>query len=89
MLRLAAIMALAAGPVAANCADTPTVVEYLAGQYGEQIQVTGIDNAGFAMVVWANPDTGTWTVTVSSAEGITCVISAGTLYDRAANGEPA
>jgi hypothetical protein len=88
MWKLAAIMALAASPAAANCADTPSVVEYLATQFGESIQATGLDNDGFAMVVWANRETGTWTVTVSSAEGVTCVISAGSMYEREADGEP-
>jgi hypothetical protein len=66
---------------AQQCGPTADVDAQLRGQYGETVQGYGMDMAGSLMTVYANTVTGTWTVTVSTAAGLTCVVGAGGDYE--------
>ena len=83
MIRLAAVLALIAGPVAAqtNCAPHADVVQRLAAGYGEHRQSRGMVSDNTVMEVYASLETGTWTIVVTRANGIACLVAAGRGYE--------
>ena len=67
--------------VAANCAPRDTIIERLQGKYTETLAGRGLQEARSQTVVlevWASNDTGTFTVLMTNAQGISCVMAAGT-----------
>lgn len=66
---------------AANCAPRDIVVERLASNYTEHLAARGLQEAAdktMVLEIWASEDTGTFTVLMTNAHGITCVMAAGT-----------
>lgn len=88
MLRalLPAAVAVAILPTTAsaqsNCAPRPTVLERLAGTYGETRQAIGLGVNNAVIEVFASDETGTWTITVTLPNGITCLVAAGEAFER-------
>ena len=76
---------LAAAPAAAqmsrNCADRERVVTRLAETFGETRQSIGLGANNQVMEVYASLETGTWTITVTMPNGMTCLIAAGQSYE--------
>jgi len=62
---------------ARNCGDHTVVVERLASSYGEARQSIGMSSANHVVEVFASPETGTWTITVTQAGGPTCLVASG------------
>lgn len=73
---------------AAQCADRDTVVERLASRYGETRQSIGLGHNNSVIEVFASVTTGTWTITVTSASGVTCLIASGEAYESMAEAPP-
>ena len=76
-----ALCSLSAPASAANCAPRETVVERLKTKYSEYFTAGGLQKTPGAqamMEVWASPETGTFTVLVTTAAGISCVVAHGT-----------
>lgn len=65
---------------AGNCADHAVVVERLAERYGESRQSIGLAGDNSVVEVFASMDTGSWTITVTEAGGLTCLVAAGQAY---------
>ena len=86
-------MTLAATSVTAqqnrNCAPREVVVERLAGGYGETRQSIGLGAQGAVVEVFASTDTGTWTITVTSPNGVTCLVASGQSFETLAEALPA
>lgn len=86
------VMALAASQVSAqqsrNCAPRETVIERLADAYGESRQSIGLGANNAVVEVFASMDTGTWTITVTSATGITCLVASGQSFETLAEALP-
>jgi hypothetical protein len=85
---------LLAYPVAANaagpqCAQRGQVMDLLAKKYGETRQGMGIADNNAVMEVFASSETGTWTITVSSPDGIMCLVASGQGYEEMAEELPA
>jgi hypothetical protein len=83
-LVLIALSAATAFPVAAqsrNCAERERVVERLSDTYGESRQSIGLAANNQVMEVFANLESGSWTVTVTLPSGITCLIASGMAYE--------
>lgn len=84
-------MAVAAPPaLAGNCAMRDTVVERLKSKYSEALAAGGLQGnqaATSVIEVWASDETGTFTVIVTSPQGISCVVAAGTDWFRALPGD--
>ncbi len=72
-------------PVAANaqqqCAPREAVIEMLADQYGESRHVIGMTEDGLVMEVFGNTDSGTWTLTITRPDGLTCFVAAGQSFE--------
>lgn len=63
-----------------NCNTHDIVQERLADGYGERVVVRGLSGNDTVMELWANPETGTWTLTASDPSGWTCAIGSGEGY---------
>jgi len=91
LMMLAAIAATGlSGPAdAANCAPRETVVDRLANKYGESRQSMGLGADNAVIEVFASPETGTWTITVTSVHGMTCLVASGQAFEALAEALPA
>ena len=59
------------------CGPTGPFEKSLTKQYGEVPVVASITGQGFPMLIFANPKTGTFSVTVRRPGKITCIVQAG------------
>lgn len=59
------------------CGDRTAIVDTLTGQYGERVQSMGLAHQNRIVEVYVSAETGTWTITVTSADGTTCLMAAG------------
>jgi hypothetical protein len=95
-LGLGALLA-ATGPAfpqtAGNCAMRQNVIDRLASTYGETRQSIGLGANNQVVEVFASPETGTWTITVTNPNGLTCLVASGQAYEDVATetvaGDPA
>jgi hypothetical protein len=86
-----ALTVLAAGPAAAegrNCNAHAAVVAQLAEKYGETRQSIGIAQGNAVIEVFASRETGTWTITVTTPDGPTCLIAAGEAFEATHEAPP-
>jgi len=73
-----------------NCALRDQVVTRLQAQYSEQLTAGGINSTASkttVVEVWASPETGTFTVMLTNAQGLSCIVATGTDW-YAQNNEP-
>lgn len=67
-----------------QCGPRDDVIELLADRYGEARQAMGLAANNAVVELFANPDTGTWTITGTLASGVTCLIASGEAYQPVA-----
>ena len=82
-----AALAAAAGAeaqTARNCAERAVVVERLAEGYGETRQSIGLGANNSIVEVFASAETGTWTITVTTPAGLTCLVATGQAFEATA-----
>lgn len=72
-----------------NCAPRAAVVERLAEGYGESRQSMGIGANNSVVEVFASEETGTWTITVTTPSGLTCLVASGQSFETLAEALPA
>lgn len=77
-----AITALPAAAETPNCADRATIVERLSSGYGENFAGGGVRNAQSIFEVWFSDESGTWTILMTTPDGRSCVMAAGTNWRR-------
>lgn len=82
----AAQAARAQGP---QCAPRAAVVEQLAERYAEAPQAMGLTANSLVMELFASRESGSWTITVTSPQGLTCLIASGQGYEPVAVELPA
>ncbi len=87
------LMVLAAQQVAAqqsrNCAPRDTVIERLADRFGETRQSIGLGSQGSVVETFASDTTGSWTITVTMPNGMTCLVASGQSFEELAEALPA
>lgn len=71
-----------------QCAERDTVVAELASRYGETRRGIGLVASNAVMEVFASVETGTWTITLTFAGGMTCLMASGQHYEGLAEGLP-
>ena len=71
-----------------NCAPRDAVVERLAEGYGESRQSMGLGANNSVIEVFASEETGTWTITMTSPNGITCLVASGQSFESVAEALP-
>ena len=87
---LATVAICLAGPAAASsCAARALVVDRLTNDFGETRQSMGLGAQGAVIEVFASEETGTWTITVTTAAGLTCMVASGQAYEALAEALPA
>ncbi len=78
-LLLAADMATA--QQRAQCAERSLVIDRLTGKYGETRKTMGLAANNGIVEMHASDETGSWTITVTHPNGITCLVAAGTSFE--------
>jgi hypothetical protein len=73
----------------ANCAPRAQVVERLASKYGETRQSMGLGANNAVVEVFASLESGSWTITVTMANGVTCLVASGQAFEEMAEALPA
>lgn len=63
------------------CAQRAQIVEHLSGRYGEEVQGMGLAPNNRIVEVFVSEETGTWTITVTSADGTMCLMAAGSYFE--------
>lgn len=86
---IAAGLAPAAYAQTRNCGPRAAVIERLAEGYGETRQSVGLAANNAVVEVFASPETGTWTITVTTASGVTCLVASGRNFEELAEALPA
>ena len=80
-------MAATAPPAfAQNCAQRDHVIAKLKDSYSEELAFGGLQKtrgAQSVMEVWTSKETGSYTVLVTQANGITCIVAVGTDFFEA------
>lgn len=65
-----------------TCGDRAIIVQNLAAAYGETLKSLGLARDNTVFELYASDDTGTWTLIVTQANGLSCLAGAGTAYMR-------
>lgn len=71
-----------------QCAARDTVIEQLASRYGESRHGIGLAANNAVMELFASDATGTWTITVTLASGMTCLVASGENFETLAEELP-
>ena len=72
------------------CAPFQEVVGFLETEFQEQLLFTGLDDRGYVVSLFVNPDTRSFSYLHINAEGVACLINFGNVYEQfeVRNGEP-
>jgi hypothetical protein len=74
---------------ARNCGPREVVVTRLVEGYGETRQSMGLGANNAVIEVFASHESGTWTITVTSPNGVTCLVASGQAFEELAEALPA
>ncbi len=89
VLALAAMVNAAQAQQARNCGPRDIVVSRLAEGYGETRQSMGLGANNSVIEVFASDESGSWTITVTTPNGMTCLVASGQAYETLAEALPA
>ena len=73
----------------ASCANRDVIVERLSAKYGETRQSAGLNQNNGMVEIFASDETGTWTITVTMPNGVTCLVASGQAFEELAEALPA
>lgn len=63
------------------CGQRDHVVGQLQSRYGEQVRSMGLAPQNRIVEVFVSEETGSWTITVTSADGTTCLMASGQHFE--------
>lgn len=66
-----------------NCAPRDVVVDRLSLTYGEVFNGGGLQSDEAVFEVWISEEAGTWTILMTQADGTSCIMAAGTDWQKA------
>ncbi|KIT15453.1 hypothetical protein jaqu_28870 [Jannaschia aquimarina] len=77
-----------------NCAPRVILTDRLNQAYGEVFSGGGLQSGDAIIEVWTSPEDGSWAILLTKADGTSCIMAAGTDWQRnvagaAAPGAPA
>ncbi len=84
-------LGLAAGAAQAQdaqCSEHEEMVRHLAENWGESRQSIALDASNSMVELYASPETGTWTLTLTTPDGPTCMIASGHAFELTAEALP-
>jgi hypothetical protein len=70
------------------CATHEAIVAHLASEFGETRQSIGLAADNSVVEVFASEETGSWTITMTTADGPTCLVAAGQAFQNEHNALP-
>lgn len=73
-----------AWPQSGQCGPRASVGAHLTTKYDETVQSIGMAANNTVLELWANAAAGTWTITVTTPHGMTCLLASGTHYEAIA-----
>jgi hypothetical protein len=82
------ILATHAANAAPQCGPRDAVLAALADQYGETRRSAGLASDNVLMEVFASDTNGTWTITLTRPDGITCLAASGAHFEAIAAQPP-
>lgn len=85
----AAATSQASAQNARNCGPRTAVVDRLANGYGETRQSIGLGTNNAVVEVFASQESGSWTITVTTPNGLTCLVASGQSFEAVAEALPA
>ena len=68
----------------ANCAPREAIIDRLKTKYGESLAAGGLQSAVQLVEVWTAPETGSWTILTTRADGKTCIMATGSNWHQQA-----
>lgn len=74
---------------APNCAERAAVLNELNGKYRETRRAIGMAANNTIMEMFASTESRTWTLTVTTADGTTCLIASGNGFEEITEDLPA
>ena len=80
LLSLVLVSSCSVSPIMAqqaSCVPRAEGVGELRGKHEEAAQSMGVASNGLLMEMWASPNKGTWTITVTGPDGVMCLIMSG------------
>lgn len=86
---VALLFAMEQAHAAAQCGPRAAVMAHLAERYGETRQAIGMAANAMVMELFASTDTQSWTITITTAEGQTCLVASGDGYEALSEALPA
>ena len=72
-----------------NCAERSVVLAELGSKYSESRRAMGIAGDTVMMELFASADNGTWTITVTTPDGTTCLVASGDQFQVLSDPLPA
>lgn len=72
-----------------NCGPRDLVVTRLAEGYGETRKSMGLGANNTVIEVFASDESGTWTIVVTTPNGVTCLVASGQAFETLAEALPA
>ena len=72
-----------------QCAPRADVLQALGSKYGEARRAIGIAGQTNVMELFANPETGTWTITATAPNGSMCLLASGSNLEFVTDPAPA
>ena len=65
----------------ANCVPRRVMVEQLWDQYGETRRSIGLSGHSALVETFANDQSGSWTIVVTTPDGLTCLVASGQAFE--------
>jgi hypothetical protein len=78
------VPATAQSSPATICGQRDQIVQQLETRFGESVRSVGLAGPNRMVEVFASDETGSWTITVTSANGLTCLMAAGRHFEAMA-----
>ena len=72
-----------------RCAERATVIERLSNGYGETRRSIGLASNSSIVEMHASDETGSWSITVTHPNGLTCLVAAGNAFEAVQEELPA
>ena len=63
------------------CGARDQIVAQLGNRYGESVRSIGLAPRNRIVEVFASDETGSWTITITSADGTTCLMASGDYFE--------
>jgi hypothetical protein len=77
---LVTVAAAATSASAQSCGDREEMVSGLGTLHSERLVAAGLQDERHVVEVWASQDGSTWTILLSRADGVSCIVGAGNAW---------